>query len=106
MKCFHCGETLQQWAPQDDPKIQHNFISPDCEFLKTLDMNETKYMKLLICQEEQLSLTTGNIVTLDKMTEKKLSNNLNTKVSNPVITSNPLSRSRRMSLSLQDINKS
>ena len=105
MKCFHCGETLQQWAPQDDPKIQHNLISPDCEFLKTLDMNETKYMKLLICEEEPLSLTTGNIVILDKMSEKKLSNNLNTKFSNPIITKKPLSRYRRISLPLQDINK-
>ena len=105
MKCFHCGKTLQQWAPQDDPKIQHNLISPDCEFLKTLDMNETKYMKLLICEEEPLSLTTGNIVTLDKMSEKKLSSNLNAKVSNSIITSNPSSSSRRILLSLQDINK-
>ena len=105
MKCFHCGETLQQWAPQDDPKIQHNSISPDCEYMKTLDMNETKYMKLLICEEEPLSLTTGNIVTLDKMSEKKLSSNLNAKVSNSIITSNPSSSSRRILLSLQDINK-
>ena len=78
----------------------------EADFIQNSDLNETKYMKLLICEEEPSSLTTGNIVTLDKMTENKLSKNLNTKASNPIITSNPLSRSRRISLSLQDINKS
>ncbi|XP_054154247.1 baculoviral IAP repeat-containing protein 2-like [Oppia nitens] len=34
VKCFHCGGGLAEWAPGDDPWIEHAKKFPNCSFLK------------------------------------------------------------------------
>ena len=40
--CFYCGENIKHWEAEDDPLMRHNEISPNCNFMKMLDLDETK----------------------------------------------------------------
>ena len=40
--CFYCGENIKRWGAEDDPIMKHNEISPNCTFMKILDLDETK----------------------------------------------------------------
>ena len=61
VKCFYCGKIAHQWKAKDDPWIKHDDISPNCEFLRILDMNETKYnIPLAIDMEERYLLNNND----------------------------------------------
>lgn len=34
--CFHCGEILSMWTPNDNPYIEHAFWYPHCLFIRTM----------------------------------------------------------------------
>ena len=40
--CFYCGENVKHWKAEDEPSMKHNEISPNCYYMKILDLDETK----------------------------------------------------------------
>ncbi|XP_052285719.1 baculoviral IAP repeat-containing protein 7-B-like isoform X2 [Dreissena polymorpha] len=34
VRCFHCGKTLDNWSPNDNPWIVHARFSPDCTYME------------------------------------------------------------------------
>ncbi|XP_050584343.1 E3 ubiquitin-protein ligase XIAP-like isoform X4 [Bombus affinis] len=35
--CFHCGISIRNWRPQEDPLEQHAILSPGCYYLLTIE---------------------------------------------------------------------
>ncbi|XP_062605171.1 baculoviral IAP repeat-containing protein 7-B-like [Saccostrea cucullata] len=31
--CFHCGITLMNWDPEDDPSVEHAYWNPNCPYI-------------------------------------------------------------------------
>ena len=40
--CFYCGENVKHWKAEDDPLMKHDKISPNCNVMKILDLDETE----------------------------------------------------------------
>ena len=40
--CFYCGGNVKHWKAKDDPLMRHDELSPNCNFMKVLDLDETK----------------------------------------------------------------